>query len=322
LSAPATEHLRKARATSFRSTRWSTSIELLVTEESVLVGAVSLLHRELDVVERVASRFRPDSELNVLHRAMARGGDRPVPVSPLLAEAIGIGLRAGALTDGAVDVTVGSALTRLGYDRDLPLLARGVIGTVPAPRPLPGWRTVNLDREECTVTAPPGVVIDLGATAKAWAADRAAAAIASTFCCGVLVSLGGDLAVSGAPDGGFTVGIADVCGADDASLAVSVASGGLASSGIGRRTWMLGDRRVHHLIDPSTSLPVDTPWRTVSVAAATCVDANSASTAAMVTGEQAVAWLARNGLPSRLVAHDGSVVTVAGWPSPTPGPPG
>ena len=313
LSAPETLS-RPPGATAYRATRWSTRIDLLVTERSALVGAVELLHRELDVVEAVASRFRPDSELNLLHRAFARAGGEPVPVSPLLAEAIAIGLRAGALTGGAVDITVGAALVRLGYDRDLSLLAAGVDGCVPEPRPLPGWRCVTLDRSEGTVAAPPGVIIDLGATAKAWAADRAVQSIGSTFGCGVLVSLGGDLAVSGAPDGGFVVGIADVCGADEAAVAVAITSGGLASSGIGRRTWNLGGDRVHHLVDPSTGLPVDSPWRTVTVAAASCVDANTASTAAMVTGEQAVAWLDGNGLPSRMERHDGSVVTVSGWP--------
>ncbi|MGD0881819.1 MAG: FAD:protein FMN transferase [Acidimicrobiales bacterium] len=305
---------RRSGATIYRTTRWSTSIDLLVTERSALVGAVELLDRELDVVEAVASRFRPDSEINLLHDAIARAGGQPVPISPLLAEAIGIGLRAGALTGGAVDITVGAALARLGYDRDFPLLASGIEGSLPEPRPLPGWQCVTLDLESSTVAAPPGVVLDLGATAKAWAADRAARAVGSTFGCGVLVSLGGDMAVSGAPDGGFTVGVADVCDADEAAVAVAIASGGLASSGIGRRNWLLGGHRVHHLIDPATALPAQSPWRTVSVAAACCIDANTASTAAMVTGKSAVDWLTEAGLPSRLVCHDGSVLTVAGWP--------
>ncbi len=301
--------------TVFRGTRWSTRIDLLVTEPSALVGATELLHRELDVVESVASRFRPDSELSILQRAMERVGGRPVPVSERLAEAIAIGLRAGALTDGAVDVTVGAALGRLGYDRDFAQLASGVEGRLPEPHPLPGWRCVQLDRENGTVAAPVGVVIDLGSTAKAWAADQAARSIRTKFGCGVLLSLGGDVAVFGAPAEGFAIGIADVCDADEAVVRVTVASGGLASSGIGRRHWMLGRNRVHHLVDPSTGLPVDSPWRTVSVAAASCVDANTASTAAMVLGDPAVEWLGRHGLPSRLVRHDGTVVTVADWPS-------
>ena len=216
---------------------------MIVTEPSAVVVAADLLGRELDVVEAVASRFRVDSELNELHRATAMAGGAPVPVSSGLLEAITIGLRAAELTGGAVDPTVGVALCRLGYDRDFPSVADGVEGDLPRPAPVPGWRSIAVDRVGSTVTMPPGVVIDLGATAKAWAADRAAQVIEAQIGCGVLVSLGGDLAVRGAPRDGFPVGLADVCGDTAAPLAVSVASGGLATSGIGSRSWTLGASR-------------------------------------------------------------------------------
>jgi thiamine biosynthesis lipoprotein len=60
---------------------------------------------------------------------------------------------------------------------------------------------------------------------------------------------------------------------------------------------------------------VDGCWRTVSVCAASCLDANIASTAAIVRGERALEWLAALGLPSRLVAVDGMVRHIAGWPA-------
>jgi len=59
-------------------------------------------------------------------------------------------------------------------------------------------------------------------------------------------------------------------------------------------------------------------WRTVSVAAATCVDANTASTAAVVRGRDALSWLQLAGLPARLVALDGSVAYTCDWPAETP----
>ena len=111
------------------------------------------------------------------------------------------------------------------------------------------------------------------------------------------------------------MGIADVCGDRTTTVQVSVASGGLATSGIGRRHWMLGRHPVHHLVDPETGLPVDAYWRTVSVAAGSCVDANTASTAAMVKGVGAVAWLEERALPSRLVRTDGLCITTADWPA-------
>jgi thiamine biosynthesis lipoprotein len=174
---------------------------------------------------------------------------------------------------------------------------------------------VTIDLEHRAIGTLPGTVLDLGATAKAWAADRACAAIADELGCGTLVSLGGDLAVRSAPEGGFGVGIADVCGDASTSVEVSVGSGGLATSGIGRRHWTLGRHEVHHLIDPETGLPVDSYWRTVSVAAGSCVDANTASTAAMVKGVGAITWLEERGLPARLVRTDGLCLTAAGWPA-------
>lgn len=71
---------------------------------------------------------------------------------------------------------------------------------------------------------------------------------------------------------------------------------------------------LHHIVDPATGQPAAPCWRTVSVGAGTCVDANTAATASIVWGERAVAWLACHRLPARLVALDGTIVTVAGWP--------
>ena len=75
---------------------------------------------------------------------------------------------------------------------------------------------------------------------------------------------------------------------------------------------------MHHIIDPATGPPALGSWRTVSVAAADCTDANIASTAALVRGDAAAAaWLERCGLPARLVAQRGAVRRVGNWPAPT-----
>jgi FAD:protein FMN transferase len=302
----------------YRTARWSTSVELVVTDPSAVVAATAILHRQLDRVEEVASRFRPDSEITLLQHAVDNDPGRPHPVSNDLYEAVHLAVRAAALTGGAVDPTVGSALCALGYDRDLSAIVSGVDGRLPAPRPVPGWQTIVLEPEQRAVGLLPGTPLALGATAKAWAADRASSAIAQSLGCGVLVSLGGDVAVEQAPDGGFTVGIADVCGDHTTTVKVSIASGGLATSGIGRRHWTLGGRPVHHLVDPASGLPVDPYWRTVSVTAGSCVDANTASTAAMVMGHGAASWLEERSLPARLVRTDGTVTTAAGWPADVP----
>jgi thiamine biosynthesis lipoprotein len=308
----------RTRLAVHRSTRWSTRIEVVVTDPAAVVAAARILDEELDRVEDAASRFRVDSELSRIHRS----GGGTVVVSHVLCDLLAAALRAAELTDGLVDPTVGSALVRLGYDRDFHEVAPGVAGDLPAPAAVPGWRSVDLDTDHGVLTLPAGTILDLGATAKAWAADRAAAAITGRLGCGALVSLGGDVAVQDAPVGGFVIGVADVCGDPDAPTAVAVPSGGLATSGIGNRHWTLGGTPVHHVVDPRTGLPTSSCWRTVTVAAGTCVDANTASTVSLVLGEGAPGWLAERRLPSRLVREDGTVVTVAGWPDDTRAPAG
>jgi thiamine biosynthesis lipoprotein len=299
------------REVAYRIPALGTQAELVVTDPPSLVAAGSILRAELDQLDRVASRFRADSEISRLQGAHGQ----EVVVGADLLELLVVALRAAEVTEGAVDPTVGGAINRLGYDRDFSEIAGGVKGTMPAEAPVPGWKTVELDISESAVRVPAGIQLDLGATAKAWAADRVAHRVFGLLGCGVLVSLGGDVAVAGdPPPGGFRIGMSDVSGGRPTGGSVAISAGGLATSGIAVRQWRLGGRPVHHIIDPATSLPVRPLWRTVSVAAASCLDANTASTAAMVKGPAALAWLAARSLPSRLVEWDGTVSCIAGWP--------
>ena len=291
---------------------------LLVADPGMLAVARDLLAEELTAIDAACSRFRPDSELR---RACTAGG-HPVPVSQLFATALSVALAAARLTGGDVDPTCGQALVSLGYDRDFALARQDTGSLRRPPAPGGGWRRVVLAADRQEVTIPDGVLLDLGATAKALAADRAAARIATATGSGVLVNLGGDISVAGQPPaGGWLIGIADAAGFDtttasvEAAQAVTIKDGGLATSSVLGRAWQRGAARLHHIINPRTGVPAQSCWRTVSVAAATCVDANIASTAAILRGAHAVAWLGRLGLPARLVRHDGSVVTVAGWPA-------
>jgi thiamine biosynthesis lipoprotein len=303
----------------YTSTALGTFVTLLVADPDDLDAARSVLDAELAAIDATCSRFRADSELS---RACATGG-HPVPVSPLFAEALAAALAAAELTDGDVDPACGQALVALGYDRDF-AAARRRGGTPPQP-PVPGggWRDVLLDTVRQEVTVPDGMLLDLGATAKALAADRAAAAITAATGGGVLVNLGGDISVAGqAPPEGWPVGVADDATFDTTTTSVRtsqvivIRDGGLATSSVLGRAWERGDTPLHHIIDPRTGMPASSCWRTASVAARTCVAANIATTAAIVRGERAVAWLEGLRLPSRLVRHDGSVVTIADWPAP------
>ncbi|HEY7147046.1 MAG TPA: FAD:protein FMN transferase [Streptosporangiaceae bacterium] len=304
---------------------FGTTATLLVSDPAAVQLARRVADAELAAVDRACSRFRADSELSALNAA----GGRAVPVSALFAEILEVALRAARLTGGAVDPTCGQALAEIGYDRDFAvLLAAGDAGPRRHRRGtgVPGWRCVQLDRQRGLAWLRRGAQLDLGSTGKAWAADRCAAQIAAATGAGVLVSLGGDIAVGGPPPGaGWRIRVTDdhAAGPDAPGQTITIVSGGLATSSTTVRTWAVGGQRMHHIIDPATGEPARTCWRTASVAAGSCVDANTASTAAIIRGEAAPGWLREAGLPARLVRADGSAELVAGWPPdgrPAPGP--
>jgi FAD:protein FMN transferase len=314
-----------------------TTVVLRVTDASSLAGARALVEAELDAIDRACSRFRADSELE---RVNASAG-RFMVVGPLLLEALQAAVRAAWLTDGAVDPTLGEAIVLGGYSRDFselehppdapPAAATQKLDSDPPSgaqagppvvraRRASGWRLIEIGHDPPGVRIPAGVRLDLGATAKALAADRAAAAVHAATGHGVLVSLGGDIATAGPPDvGGWAVHVTDDhrAGPDAPGQTIAIAGGGLATSSTTVRRWLHGDRLMHHIFDPGTGQPVASVWRTASVAASSCVDANIASTAALVLGQAAPEWLSQRGLPSRLVSVSGEAHVVAGWPQDT-----
>jgi FAD:protein FMN transferase len=274
--------------------------------------ACAAVERELDAIDRACSRFRSDSELSRVNRAR---GER-VAVSPLFLEALRVALDAARSSGGLVDPTVGRALRTSGYDSTFRIVAARDGNTFRAEFcAVPGWQTVELDEAACTVRVPAGVELDLGATAKALACDRAGAA-AAAVAGGALVGIGGDVVVAGeTPEGGWSVRIADDHSAplDAPGPTVALSGGGLATSSTTVRRWRSGEIELHHLVDPRTGRPAESPWRTVSVAARTCVDANVASTASFLL-DDAPRWLEAHGLPARLVSVGGESTMVAGWP--------
>jgi FAD:protein FMN transferase len=295
-----------------------TTARLAVWPPENAAPAMTAVDDVLSALDLQASRFRPDSEISWLHRA--HGG--LFMLSDGLAEAVRVALAAAAWTGGLTDPTVGAALISLGYDRDFAAIDPDRPRPPAGPVPAPGWQSVRLDGP--LLRLPAGVLLDLGATAKGLGSDRAARAVqagagptATRGTGGVLVSLGGDIAIGGTPPaGGWPVLVADEPGTGGPGPVqlVRLERGAVATSSVTCRRWRQDGRVMHHIVDPRTGLPADGPWRTVSVAAATCADANAAATAAVVAGDQAEQWLGLAGLPARLVDHDGGRRYTGGWP--------
>jgi FAD:protein FMN transferase len=284
-----------------------------VTDPGALPAALKEVRAEVGACDLACSRFRADSELSVLNDLARK---RPeVRVSPWLADALAAAIAAAHETGGLVDPTIGQCLVDLGYDRSFELLRPDQPIAVRATH-VPAWERLAVRGPWARV--PAGVRLDLGATAKALCADRAARRASAVTGRGVLVSLGGDLALAGpSADGGWAVHVTDQATASPAGgqgQTVAIRSGGLATSGTTARRWAQAGRVRHHLVDPRTARPATEVWRTVSVAAASCVEANVASTAAVILGHEALAWLSSRDVHARLVTANGEVVLVGDWP--------
>ena len=304
MSAPVSSSLRALGSTALVAT----------TTADALPVARALLVRSLRALDLACSRFRDDSELAAVNSAAGA----PVAASLLLRDSVRAAIGAAEASGGLVDPTVGRALRLAGYDRTF-VRVRLREGSLVRPvfERAGRWKEIELDDEARTVRVPAGVELDLGATAKALAADMIAEAAAAATGCGVLISIGGDIAVAGQPPtAGWVVGIDDdhATPPDEVTTRISLLAGGLASSGTRVRRWGTVAGELHHILDPRTGASATGPWTTVSVAADSCLDANAASTAAVVLGEAAPRWLADRKLPSRLARADGRVLAVAGWP--------
>jgi len=321
-----------------RAHEWSalgTYAQLVVDDDVDDQAALTVATRLVEAVDATCSRFRPDSDLS---RASAAAGTW-VEVDPLLVRAVDAALEAARSTDGLVDPTLGRALVELGYDRDLALVrdvsrremsmvgegaartgdqrAVGIVTTQLRPDPRLGmWTELETDPTGW-IRVPAGCALDLGATGKAFAADLVADAVVLAVGGSVIVSLGGDVAaVCDDERTAWPVLVSDTEGPtiDVPGEMVMLGTGGLATSSTRHRRWTQDGAAVHHILDPRTGRPAATNVASVTVRAASCVEANAASTAAVILGADAPGWLEQRGFAALLVDQDGGATRCGGWP--------
>lgn len=272
-----------------------------------LVAATEAVQGLMDDVARAASRFRSDSDLS---RINARAGAL-VPVGSLTVRLVDVALGAARLTDGLVDPTVGAHLVDAGYADDIDLVRSRPQQVATASWRRADWTTVSVDRDLRRIGVPVGLCLDLGATAKAWTADEAARRVHALLGLAVLVEIGGDLAVAGAPRRPWRVDVAEVAGGP--AYRIDLMYGGLATSSVLSRSWISDRGTEHHVIDPRTSRPATGAIRTATVWAPSALAANTWSTAVVVAGVPAA--LRAPGVDARLVHTDGHVTTLGAWPA-------
>ena len=260
--------------------------------------ALATARDEVLRLERLFSRFRPDSELSRLNRAgsMRIGAD--------MQRVLGRALELRALTGGLFDPTVGRAIAALGYDRTFPRLAPDS----PSAAPRPATGAVHLDALSGRVELGSGVAIDLGAIAKGDAADRACALAGAAGPC--LANVGGDIAVS-APrmEGPWPIAL----NTGNGDIVLNLSRGALATSGTDRRRWRRGGREIHHAVAPESGECAPTDLVRVTAVCATGADADARATALLVAGSTRAAALAeRWRMPALLVGASGAARATGG----------
>ncbi|MEV5646966.1 FAD:protein FMN transferase [Nocardia sp. NPDC052254] len=302
-----------------------TTVGVVCTEARALACAVEFVRGRLGELDRAVSRFRPDSELAVINSRSAQllrtapGARLRVAVNGTLAACLDAAMRAERMTGGLVSPSLGAELIACGYDEDIEVV-RARTGTPAAVRiGVPPRRQVVFDADRGELVLRAGTALDLGACAKAWAADTISAELGAGSSGGFLVNLGGDIAAAGPPPpGGWAIGVRNWN--DVVTQVVHSTDHAFATSSTRLRTWVHGGVHRHHIIDPRTGQPARTRWAQVTCAGPDAVQANAASTAAIILDECAPAWLTARGVPARLTTADHHVTTTPRWPNTAPAP--
>jgi thiamine biosynthesis lipoprotein len=288
---------------------WGLSGTLATEHAEQMDFAEERLAYWLEQFDHSCNRFRSDSEISRLN---ANGGE-VASTSPTFELALHAALDAANATQQLCDPTVLPALLALGYDVDYDELARRADVELRAPVLPTGIASIHLDRTAHLVQLDAPCQIDLGASAKALLVDLVASDVAPGG--GVVVELGGDVAVQGqGSDGPWAIGLSDSLRITGREPRVAIQNGGVATSSITTRTWRAGNVVANHVVDPRTGSFATGPYATATVSAQSCVLANAFATAALLWGEEAGYYVAQAGWSGRLVRHDGTVDFVGGWP--------
>jgi thiamine biosynthesis lipoprotein len=257
------------------------------------------------------SRFIPTSEVSRLND----NAGFPTVCSRDTLTLVGRAIDAWRFTEGRFDPTVLGAVRRAGYDEsfdDLPATRSRVDGYESRTT---GAAAIEVDAATNMIVLPHDIGFDPGGIGKGLAADIVSDEAMAAGARGVCVNIGGDLRVRGsAPDGGaWAVDVLDPI--DDRRRAVvALAAGAVATSSRARRKWMVGDQAQHHLVDPSTQLPVHNDVVAATVVASEGWRAEVLAKAVFVAGaNDGLAFLDRCGAAGAVFAADGSLQPSSGW---------
>ena len=266
-------------------------IQLFARTEAKARDAANAAIADVQRLEALYSRYKPDSFLSKINRAAAVGG--AIKVDEETAGLLHYAATCYEQSDGLFDITSGLLRRAWKFDQ----------GKLPEQSFIDelldkvGWHKVSWKRPVITFSVP-GMEIDFGGVVKEYAVDRAAALCYAQGIKYGVINLGGDIKVIGPRADGrpWRVGIRHPRSKDALLDTLLLYEGALASSGDYERCIMVNGVRYGHVLNPKTGWPVRY-LAAVSVVGDFCVVAGSASTIAMLKEEQGIDWLQELGLP-------------------------
>ncbi len=284
------------------------AVETQLETEADGVALLAALPAQVEAIEARLSRFRPESELSRLN---AQSGQW-VTVSETLYENVALARQAAALTDGLYNPLVLPALIASGYDRSFEQIntaqpsAQGAVGD---------WQQIGLRRATHEVRLPAGSALDLGGIAKGWTAAKIADQLAAYGAC--LISIGGDIALRGAPSGqpGWAVSVDDPDG-DHPFCVLALRDTSVVTSGVDYRRWQTTDGQSrHHIIDPRTGRSAQSDVRSVTIVHRNAPTAEAYAKAVLLLGSRAgLDWLNQQwDAAGMVICADRSVLATSNW---------
>lgn len=260
--------------------------------------------------ERLWSRFEPASDLARLSAA----APQPESVSPLTLALIDEMVEGAHLTEGDFNPTLGGAVVRSGYESSV---ETGRSASWISSSALGFDDLSGITLSPTSVALPRGMTLDAGGIGKGFAADLIVAAAMQSGARGALVSMSGDVVVSGeSPDGQmWRIGVENPFDERAHVTTIGLSEGAVVTSSQRKRRF--GTR--HHLIDPQTGRSAETTVQAVTVVATSGARAEVLAKSGFLRPvEEYLAWLPTFDASGLVVDGDGTILVSPNWPGPMP----
>jgi FAD:protein FMN transferase len=277
---------------------------LLAAEGPQAAQAFESAQDFIEQAEQRFTRFKETSELSSLNRSAGAW----FSVSPDMLDLLLLALECHQATNQIFDPAILPNLQAVGYAQSFDQLRERGADALPTTRIHPRlnpFNTIEIDSLQGKVRLPKRMQIDLGGIAKGWIAEKAAHKMEQySPTCGV--NAGGDMFLIGQPEGHKTweVALEDPRNPIQDLMMLLVESGAVATSSVVKRSWQQGEIRRHHLIDPRTGEPAETPWLSVTVFAPKAVQAETFAKAILIAGPKGAQTLLDNNSDISFIAVD------------------